>query len=189
MRNKRKVFILPIIMILLLMVGCSSVKVKSNNADINPGITFFNSGDYNNAVKFFEKVVSDGNADSACYMWMGKSLLEREHEDDMKAAIGYFMAAMNNGNDKEDILLHVRDLFFDKAERYLAQDDDYMESRCYLSYVENFDDEDVDALIRLGRIYGNTGDLRTGLYYARKAYNLDPKNKEVIDLISDINPL
>jgi tetratricopeptide (TPR) repeat protein len=105
----------------------------------------------------------------------------------MRAAIVEFKTVMNLSASPAQDLAFVQNALFARAEEYARQGDMYTESRCYLAYTENFNQKDVEACIRLGRLFSRMGNPVGALYYAKKAYALDPKNKAAIELMNNLN--
>ncbi len=63
----------------------------------------------------------------------------------------------------------------------------YTQSRCYLAYTENFNKDDVEACVNLGKLFYQTENPIGALHYAKKAYALDPANKAAKELIYELN--
>lgn len=142
--------------------------------------------DNDNAILFFDECVSIAHNDSECHLWLGKALLERGKEGDMKRAIFEFKAALEKSENTDKATLQIREFLFEKAKKYSLKGDTYSESRCYLAYTENFK-PDLDAYVALSRIFLSMGNPVGSLYYAKKAYALDPKNKAVKELMDDLS--
>jgi tetratricopeptide (TPR) repeat protein len=179
--------IINICSILLIIFGCSAVIINSGEKNFNDGMSCFNKGDIEKSINFFEKAVSFENRNDKFLLWHGKALLERGQEEDMRQAIGDFKSALDNSRQTYETLLMIREIFFSRAEKYRIQKNNLMESRCYLAYTENFDQNDAEAYKNLGRIYTDMGDLVTGLFFAKKAFEIDPENREIIEQITEIS--
>lgn len=146
-----------------------------------------NREDYENAILFFKELVSLNPDASSSHLWLGKAFLDRGGNSDLKAAIIAFKNALNISKDIENDTKQIREIFFARAHKYSSQGETYAESRCYLAYTENFNSQDIDAYIALTYIFAKMGNPIATLYYAKKAYALDPKNSEVKDILSDLN--
>jgi tetratricopeptide (TPR) repeat protein len=142
--------------------------------------------DSDNAILFFDECVSISHNDSDCHLWLGNSLLERAKDGDMKRAISEFKAAFEKSEYTDKTTFQIREFLFEKAKEYSLKGDTYSESRCYLAYTENFK-PDIDAYVALGRIFLSMGNPVGSLYYAKKAYALEPKNKAVMELMDDLS--
>jgi tetratricopeptide (TPR) repeat protein len=157
--------------------------------------TFFLTGgqsalakeDYNNAISFLSEAVSlDQNATDSHFL-LGKALLERGEKGDMKTAIGEFKAAIAKSKDTAQDTEQIRRILFERAKKYSLKGDIYTESRCYLVYTENFDQNDVAALVLIGKLFLKMGNPIGALYYAEKAYKLNPKDKGAWELMDTLN--
>lgn len=104
----------------------------------------------------------------------------------MKRAISEFKTALEKSKNTDETTLQIREFLFERAKKYSLQGDTYIESRCYLAYTENFK-PDIDAYVALGRIFLKIGNPVGSLYYANKAYAIDPKNNEVRELMDNFN--
>ena len=143
--------------------------------------------EYDLAVRFFREAVKLEQKDSSLRLWLGKALLERGNKGDLKAAIIEFKTAMSASASPAQDQALVRNALFARAEQYSAQGDRYTQSRCYLAYTENFNPNDIEACVALGKLFSKVGNPVGALYYAQKAYALDPKNKAAIELLSELN--
>jgi tetratricopeptide (TPR) repeat protein len=139
------------------------------------------------AVRFFKEAVAREQKDDGLRLWLGKALLERGNKEDMKAAITEFKTAMSTSANPGQTMALIRSALFARAEQYAAQGDKYTQSRCYLAYTENFNKDDVEACINLGKLFYQTDNPIGALHYAKKAYALDPKNKAAMELIHELN--
>ena len=119
--------------------------------------------------------------------WLGKAFLQRGNKEDMKAAIIEFKTALSISASPGQTLALIRSALFARAEQYGAQGDTYTQSRCYLAYTENFNKDDVEACINIGKLFFQTDNPIGALYYAKKAYALDPKNKAAMGLMNELN--
>ena len=151
------------------------------------GQSAFDKKEYDLAVRFFKEAVKLEQKDSSLRLWLGKALLERGNKGDMKAAIIEFKTAMNASASPAQDLALIRSALFARAEQYSAQGDRYTQSRCYLAYTENFNPNDIEACVALGTLFSKVGNPVGALYYAQKAYALDPKNKAAIELLGELN--
>jgi tetratricopeptide (TPR) repeat protein len=151
------------------------------------GQSAFDKKEYDLAVRFFKEAVKLEQNDSSLRLWLGKALLERGNQGDMKAAIIEFKTAMNASASPAQDLALIRSALFARAEQYSAHGDRYTQSRCYLAYTENFNPNDIEACIALGKLFSKVGNPVGALYYAQKAYALDPKNKAAIELLGELN--
>ena len=139
------------------------------------------------AVRFFNEAVKLAQKDSGPRLLLGKALLERGGAEDMKAAITEFKTAESTSASPAQDMALIRSALFARARQYSAQGDMYTQSRCYLAYTENFDTDDVEACINLGKLFSRMDNPVGALYYAKKAYARDPKNKELLKLIEELN--
>ena len=151
------------------------------------GRSAFDKKEYDLAVRFFKEAVKLEQKDSSLRLWLGKALLARGKQGDMKAAIIEFKTAMSASASPAQDLALIRSALFARAEQYSAQGDRYTQSRCYLAYTENFNKNDVEACVALGKLFSMVGNPVGALYYAQKAYALDPKNKAAIELLGELN--
>lgn len=143
--------------------------------------------DYDTAIVFLQECLSLGQKDSTAHLWLGKMFLERGGKTDMKTAIAEFKAALEKSENIVNDTKQIRDILFARAQKYSLQGDIYTESRCYLAYTENFDKNDVEALIVIGNIFFKMGNPIGALYHAERAYDLEPNNKEVMKLLDHLN--
>ncbi len=139
------------------------------------------------AVRFFKEAVKLDQKDSGLRLWLGKALLARGNKEDMKAAIIEFKTAMSTSASPAQTMALIRSALFARAQQYAAQGDRYTQSRCYLAYTENFNKDDVEACIHLGKLFYQTDNPIGALHYAKKAYALDPENKAAMELINELN--
>jgi tetratricopeptide (TPR) repeat protein len=144
-------------------------------------------GDHDHAIMFLNECAALDKRDSTVHLLLGKALLERDKEGDLKAAIAEFKAAQGASEDKKQNIAQVREIIFNKANDYLQKNDMYKATRCYLAYTENFNQKDADAYVKLGRLMLEMGNTIGAKYYAKKAWNLEPNNKGVIALNGDLN--
>ena len=131
-------------------------------------------------------VVSTGRKDPAFHLQRASRLLEQENLND---AVVELKEAVDESNELDLTLSEIRILLFTTAEKYRAIKNYSRESQHYLAYTENFDKQNFEAFMRIGQAYEQMGNLLGGLYFAKKAYALDPKNREVIELIKRLNPI
>ena len=131
-------------------------------------------------------VVSTVRKDSAFHLQRASRLLEQEN---LKDAVVELKEAVDESNDLELTLSKIRILLFTTAEKYRAIKNYSRESQHYLAYTENFDKQNFEAFMRISQAYEQMGNRVGGLYFAKKAYALDPKNREVIELIKRLNPI
>jgi tetratricopeptide (TPR) repeat protein len=143
--------------------------------------------DFANAVLLFQKSASLEEKNSDTHLWLGKAYLERGGDGDLKSAITAFKISLDQSGNKEETLLLLRESLFDRARRYSSQNATSLELKCYLAYTENFDQKDIDAYITVGRLFLKMGNPLGALYYAKKAYALDHKNRDAIELMDDLN--
>ena len=146
-----------------------------------------NKGDHEQAILFLNECATLNKKDSTAHLLLGNALLERDKDGDLKAAISAFKAAQGASEDKDKVTAQVREFLFKKANDFLQKNDMYKATRCYLAYTENFNKQDAEAYLNLGRLMQQMGNPVGALYYAKKAYVLDPKNKAVIELMDDLN--
>lgn len=139
------------------------------------------------AVRFFKEAVKLDQKDSGLRLLQGKALLARGNKEDMKAAITEFKTAMSTSASPAQTMALIRRTLFARAQQYSAQGDRYTQSRCYLAYTENFNKDDVEACINLGKLFYQTDNPLGALHYAKKAYALDPENKAAMELIHELN--
>jgi tetratricopeptide (TPR) repeat protein len=130
--------------------------------------------------------VSTVRKDSAFHLQRASRLLEQEN---LKDAVVELKEAVEESNDPDFTLSEIRILLFTTAEKYRAIENYSREAQHYLAYTENFDKQDFEAFMRIGQAYEQMGNRVGGLYFAKKAYALDPKNREVIELIKRLNPI
>lgn len=174
--------------------SCSIFMANRGEQDFTASEELFNKGrealnreDYVNAILFFKELVSLDQGKSSAHLWLGKAFLDRGGDGDMKTAITEFKTAMIKSKDSERDIRQIREFLFARANKYSRQEDRYNESRCYLAYTENFNSQDIDAYLALANIFTEMGNPMGALYYAKKAYTLAPNNKEVRELMSDLN--
>jgi len=167
--------------------------ISDKNSKMELAMFFFTSGhvvlknkDYDNAILFFEECVSLAQEDISCHLWLGNAFLERGNDGDMRRAISEFKAEIEKSKNPDDITLQIREFLFERAKKYSSQNDAYHESGCYMAYTENFL-PDIEAYIALGRIFLKIGNPIGSLYYANKAYALDPKNEAVRELMDGLS--
>jgi len=139
------------------------------------------------AVRFFKDAAPLEQKDSGLRIGLGTALLQRGNKEDMKAAIIEFKTAMSTSASPAQTMALIRSALFARAEQYAAQGDTYTQSRCYLAYTENFNKDDVEACVNLGKLFYQTDNPIGALYYANKARALDPKNKAAMELINELN--
>jgi tetratricopeptide (TPR) repeat protein len=139
------------------------------------------------AVRFFREAVTLVQKDSGLRLLLGTALLGRGNKEDMKAAITEFKAAISTSASPGQTMELIRSALFARAEQYAAQGDTYTQSRCYLAYTENFNKDDVEACIHIGKLFFQTDNPVGALHYAKKAYALDPQNKAAMELIYELN--
>jgi tetratricopeptide (TPR) repeat protein len=171
----------------ILMCGCATLQGSNPEVNLNKGIEMYNKGEYENAVMYFNECINNDKKNSISHLWLGNTLLARGKEGDLKAALIEFMKAVDLSKDSEKVLVLIRSFIFARADNYSKSGDTYMESRCYLAYTENFNKKDVDAYVKLGRIMLGMGNPVAAVYYAKKAYILEPKNQSVRELLDTLN--
>jgi tetratricopeptide (TPR) repeat protein len=186
MKTRVKI-ILTLYIIGTFISGCAAFYGSKFEKDLSEGIALYDKGDYENAIMYFKKCISNDKKNSTCHLWLGKVLLERGKEGDLKAALTEFKKAIDTSKDREKALAQIRSFFFERADKYSQKGDSYMESRCYLAYTENFNKNDADAYIKLGNVMLAMGNPLGALYYAKKAKALDPNNKAVRELMDTLN--
>jgi tetratricopeptide (TPR) repeat protein len=179
--------IVSMYLLCILISGCAAFQGNKPQKDLNEGIGLYNKGDYENAIMYFKECIAVDKNNSTCHLWMGKVLLERGKEGDLKSALIEFKKAVDTSKDREKTLAQIRSFFFERADKYSQKGDIYMESRCYLAYTENFNKNDADAYIKLGNVMLAMGNPLGALYYAKKAKALDPNNKAVRELMDTLN--
>ena len=119
----------------------------------------------------------------------GKAFLERGEDGDLKHAVEAFMCALDKAQDADRTLRVIRESLFAAAERYREQGNRAREAACYLAYTENFDAESIEAYIKLVRFHQRMGNLSGALSFAKRAYRLDPGNREVLLLMKELDPI
>jgi len=167
--------------------GCDTFQGGKPEKDIKEGIVLCDKGDYENAIIYFKECIADDKNNSTCNLWLGKALLARGKEGDLKAALTAFKKAIDSSKEREKVLAQIRSFFFERADKYSQTGDTYMESRCYLAYTENLNKNDADTYVKLGRVMLTMNNPVAALYYAKKAYALEPKNASVRELIDTLN--
>jgi len=146
-----------------------------------------NKGDHEQAILFLNECATLNKKDSTAHLLLGNAFLERDKDGDLKAAISAFKAAQGASEDKEKVIAQVKAFLFKRANDFLQKNDMYKTTRCYLAYTENFNKQDAEAYLNLGRLMYQMGNPVGALFYTKKAYVLDPKNKAVIELMDDLN--
>ncbi|MFC1591547.1 hypothetical protein ACFL43_03385 [Thermodesulfobacteriota bacterium] len=116
-------------------------------------------------------------------------LLERGRQDDFQQAIKAFASALEGSSGRAGVLTRIRECLFAAAERAARRGDSYGEWRCYLAYTENFDRTSSQAYVRLARVCEKRGDLPGAVYFAKKAYALDPGSPEIQELLKGLDPI
>jgi len=167
--------------------GDAGIRARLKTIFSAGGRSALDNRDYDAAIRFFRDAAALDQKDGSLHLWLGKALLARANKGDMKAALSEFKTVMSTSASPAQDLALVRSALFAQAEQYSAQKDMYAQSRCYLAYTENFNQDDVEACINLGKLFSRMGNPVGALYYAKKAYALDPKNKAAIELINDLN--
>jgi tetratricopeptide (TPR) repeat protein len=167
--------------------GDAGIRARLKTIFLAGGRSALDSRNYDAAIRFFRDGAALDQKDGIFRLWLGKALLERGNKGDMKAALAEFKTVMSTSASPAQDLALVRSALFSRAEKYSAQGDMYTQSRCYLAYTENFNKDDAEAFINLGKLFSRMGNPVGALYYARKAYSLDPKNKAAIELMNDLN--
>lgn len=115
--------------------------------------------------------------------------LDLENSGNLRLAISQCREALATSGAPESTIDEIRGLFFSAAERYYKQGNYVRESVCYLAYIENIDHDNSQAYLRLAQSYVRMGNTTGGLACAKKAYELNPGNKEIINLMRDLDPL
>jgi tetratricopeptide (TPR) repeat protein len=179
--------ILTMYIISTIISSCDTFQGSKPEKDIREGIVLCDKGDYENAIIYFKECIADDKHNSTCNLWLGKALLARGKEGDLKAALTEFKKAIDSSKDREKALAQIRVFFFERADKYSQTGDIYMESRCYLAYIENFNKNNADAYVKLGRVMVTMNNPVAALYYAKKAYKLEPKNASVRELLDTLN--
>jgi tetratricopeptide (TPR) repeat protein len=167
--------------------GCDTFQGSKPEKDIKVGIVLYDKGDYENAIIYFKKCIADFKNNSTCHLWLGKALLERGKEGDLKGTLTEFKQAIDTSKEHEKTLSQIRTSFFDRADKYSQRGDIYMKSRCYLAYAENFNKNDADVYVKIGSVMLDMGNPVAALYYAKKAYALEPKNESLRELLNTLN--
>jgi len=185
--KRRMKIILSMYLLGILISGCAAFYDSKPQKDLSEGIALYDKGDYENAIIYFKECIAADKNNSTCHLWLGKVLLEREKEGDLKAALTEFKKAIDTSKEREKALAQIRSFFFERAAKYSQKGDTYMESRCYLAYTENFNKNDVEAYVKLGNVMLTMGNPVGALYYAKKAYALEPKNESVRELMDTLN--
>jgi len=178
---------LTLYIISTIISGCATFHSNNPEKDIREGIALYDKGDYENTIIYFKECIADDKKNSTCYLWLGKALLERGKEGDLKATLTEFKKAIDVSQESENALTQIRSTFFERADKYSQKGDIYMESRCYLAYTENFNRNDVEVYVKLGNIMLKMGNPVAALYYAKKAYTLEPENASVRELLDTLN--
>ena len=160
-------------------------KLKTLLAD--GGEEALKKNEYESAILLLQAYIPLDRENSTPHLWLGNAYLERGETGDMKNAIVEFKAALNTSHSSEKDTRQIRDYLIARAKKYSTQNDYYSESRCYLAYTENFNPQDAEAYIALGKIFMEMGNPAGALYYAKKAYALEPKNNEVLSLMGELN--
>ena len=184
--KRRFKIIITLYLLFILISGCATFQGRKPEMNLSEGFALYDKGDYENAILYFKKCIADDKNNSTCHLWLGKGLLERGKEGDLKIALIEFKKAINTSEASEKALAQIRSSFFERADKYSQKGETYMESRCYLAYTENFNKNDVDAYIKLGKVMLEIDNPVAALYYAKKAYALEPKNASVRELLSTI---
>ena len=185
MKRYQKSFVLLGICIVF---SCAGKINPEPDAMMISGINCYEKSKYDEAIECFKMIAKKDDSTTEVFVWLGRSFLKKEGPEHIKSAILEFKKAQKRDNSKENLLL-IKDAFLSRAAEYLVQEEEYMGAVCYLAYSENFHNEDVEALINIARIYNNIGNLPAALSYAKRAYALDPDNREIIDIITLINPI
>jgi tetratricopeptide (TPR) repeat protein len=167
--------------------GDASMRARLKTVFSNGGQSALNNRDYAAAIRFFRDGAALDQKDGSFHLWMGKAFLERGNKGDMKEALTEFKAVMSTSANPVQDLAQIRSALFARAEKYSAQGDMYTQSRCYLAYTENFNRDDIAACILLSKLFSRMGNPVGALYYAQKAYALDPKNKAAMELMNELN--
>jgi tetratricopeptide (TPR) repeat protein len=144
-------------------------------------------GDYDNAILFLKEYVSLNKEDTSAHFLLGKALLERGKIGDMKAAIIEFKAGIVYSKNKDGDIAVLREIFFERAKKYSLAGNIPDALPCYLAYTENFDKNDVEAYVTIGRLMIDMRNALGALHYAKKAHALDPKNNGVRELLDQLN--
>jgi tetratricopeptide (TPR) repeat protein len=186
MKTRVKI-ILSMYIIGILISGCATFQGSKPKKDLSEGIALYNKGDYENAIMYFKECIRIDQNNSDYHLWLGNVLLERGKEGDLKAALTEFKKAIDTSKDSEKALAQIRSFIFERADKYSQTGDIYMESRCYLAYTENFNKNDADAYVKLGRVMLTMGNPIGALYYAKKAKALEPKNASARELMDILN--
>ncbi len=177
------------VFLLFFMVCSCAAKVKPEpDGMMIAGIKCYEKGSYDEAIECFKTIVKKDDSKTEAYLWLGRSFLKKEGPEHVRPAIVQFKSAQGQDNSKQNISLIMESILYRAAE-YSAQEEEYMESVCYLAYSENFDSENIEALVNIARIYYTIGNLPAALSYAKRAYVLDPENSEIVDIITQINPI
>jgi tetratricopeptide (TPR) repeat protein len=185
---KRRVkIILTVYIISTIISGCDKFSGSNPEKDIREGTVLCDKGDYEKAIIYFKECITEDINSTTCHLWLGKALLERGKEGDLKGALTEFKKAIDSSKEREKILSQIRTSFFERADKYSQKNDMYMESRCYLAYTENFNKNDADAYVKLGRVMVTMNNPVAALYYAKKAIALEPKNASVRELLDTLN--
>jgi tetratricopeptide (TPR) repeat protein len=185
---KRKVtIVLTLYLLLNIISGCATFQGSNPERDISKGVALYDKGDYESAIIYFKECIAGDKENSTCHLWQGKALLERGKEGDLKAALTEFKQVIDTSKEREKTLSQIRRCFFERADKYSQKNDMYMESRCYLAYTENFNKKDADAYVKLGKVMLEMGNTKAALYYAKKAYALEPKNESLKELMTTLN--
>lgn len=185
MKVRLKTLILYLLFILI--SGCAACQSRKPEMNLSEGFALYDKGDYENAILYFKKCIADDKNNSTCHLWLGKALLERGKEGDLKAVLIEFKDAINMSKESEKVLTQIRSAFFERADKYSQKGDLYMKSRCYLAYAENFNKNDADAYVKVGKIMLEMGNPVTALFYAKKAFHLEPKNADLRELVTTLN--
>jgi tetratricopeptide (TPR) repeat protein len=185
--ERRVKLILLIYLLCNLINSCATFQGSRPEMNLNEGFALYEKGDYKNAIIYFEGCIAEDKNNSTCHLWLGKALLGRGKEEDLKAVLTEFKKAIDTSKEREKTLSQIRACFFARADKYSQKGDNYMESRCYLAYTENFNKNDADAYVKLGKVMLEMGNPIAAVYYAKKAYALEPKNDSAIELLQTLN--
>jgi len=179
--------ILTMYIISTIISSCATFQGSKPEKDIREGIVLYDRGDYKNAIIYFKECIADDKNNSTCHLWLGRALLEQGKEGDLKAVLTEFKKAIDTSKEREKALSQIRVFFIERADKYSQKGESYMESRCYLAYAENFNKNDADVYVKLGSVMLGMGNPVAALYYAKKAYALEPKNESLRELLNTLN--
>lgn len=154
------------------------------NADsyIEKGIEAMNNNFFESASEYFEKALTLEPENSEAHRLLGNVCFNQQN---YKTAIKYYQKSIElySSSQSDYSRKIISDIYSCMAVAYNRQQNNVMESKCYLKIIE-LDPSDVSAYLNLAGTYYNMGDNASAIVYYEKANDLKPLKSNSLTVLA-----